>query len=76
MNHLPPQVPKNNIRAISNLSKTPEEIRNSRCTTGINDTGGKFSTSTAVMRFSGAWWKLTHEKNLNRKSRGTVPIKY
>jgi hypothetical protein len=43
MNHLPPN-PSNNIRAISNFFlKIHGDIRESRCTAGINDTGGKFA---------------------------------
>ncbi len=38
MNHLPPS-PWNNIRVISNFFEKFGDIRKSRCTTGINDTG-------------------------------------
>jgi hypothetical protein len=46
MDHLP-QALENNIRLISNFSKICRDIRKSRCTTGIKDTGGKFANSTA-----------------------------
>ncbi len=36
-----PQAPDNNIRIISNFFKNSGDIRKSRCTTGVNDTGGK-----------------------------------
>ncbi len=42
MNHLP-QAPGNN-RVISKFSKIHGDIRKSRCTAGINNTGGKFAT--------------------------------
>jgi hypothetical protein len=32
---------------VLNFSKIRGDIRKSRCTTGINDTGGKFATSFA-----------------------------
>ncbi len=32
------------IRTVSNFSKTRGDIRGARCTTGINDTCGKFAT--------------------------------
>ena len=44
MNHLP-QSFENNNRVISNLFA---DIRKSSCTTGINDTGGKFATGVGV----------------------------
>jgi hypothetical protein len=47
------------------LSKIRGDIRSSRLTTGINDTGGKFET--ALMVYSGAWGKLIHEKNQKQK---------
>jgi hypothetical protein len=37
-----PQATDNNIRVISNFSIIRGDIRKSRGTTGINDTGGKF----------------------------------
>jgi hypothetical protein len=37
MNQFPP------IRTVSNFSKIRGDIRKSRCTTGINDTGGKIT---------------------------------
>ncbi len=40
-----PQAPKNNIRVIQIFSKIHGDIRKWRCTTGINDTSGKFGTS-------------------------------
>ncbi len=39
-----PPAPEYPIRAVSNFLKIRGDIRNSRCTTGINDTGGKFAT--------------------------------
>jgi hypothetical protein len=56
-----PQAPEINIRVISNFYKIRGDIRKSRCTTGINDTGGKFAT------FLVAWGKLIHEKNMKQK---------
>jgi hypothetical protein len=38
-----PQAPENNTWVISNFL-IRRDIRNSRCTTGINDTGGDFAT--------------------------------
>jgi hypothetical protein len=43
MNHLRPS-PKNDIRVISNFPKIRRDICKSRCTTSINNTGGKFAT--------------------------------
>ena len=39
-----PQAPDNNIRIISNFFEIRGDIRKSRCTTGVVDTGGKFAT--------------------------------
>jgi hypothetical protein len=36
-----PQAPENNPRVFQTFSKIRGDIRKSRCTTGINDTGGK-----------------------------------
>jgi hypothetical protein len=44
MNQFPP-APEYSITTISNFSKICGDIRNSRCTTDINDTGGKFATT-------------------------------
>ncbi len=46
MNHLPPS-PSNNIRVILIFfpPKIHGDISESRCTTGINDTAGKFATN-------------------------------
>jgi hypothetical protein len=42
MNQFPPQsIP---LRPFQIFSKIRGDIRNSMCTTGINDTGGKFAT--------------------------------
>ncbi len=38
------QAPENNIRVILNFFENCGDIRKSRCTTGINDTSGKFAT--------------------------------
>jgi hypothetical protein len=46
------------------------DIRKSRCTTGINDTGVNFREKkfeTTQMVYSGAWGKLIHEKNQKLK---------
>jgi hypothetical protein len=43
------------------FSKIRGDIRSSRFTTGIIDTGGKFET--VLMGYSGAGGKLIHEKN-------------
>jgi hypothetical protein len=43
MHHFP-QAPENSIWVISIFSKIRGDIRKSRCTTGINDTDGKFAT--------------------------------
>jgi hypothetical protein len=40
-----PQTPDYTNRAISNFSKIRGDIRNSRCTTGVVYTGGKFAAS-------------------------------
>jgi hypothetical protein len=40
MNHLPPQAPENNNRVISNFVL---KFAEKRCTTGINDSGGKYA---------------------------------
>jgi hypothetical protein len=55
------------------VSKIRGDIRKSRCTTGVNDTGGKIAT--VLMEYSGAGGKLIHEKNQKQKSRDTVPLK-
>jgi hypothetical protein len=39
-----PEVQENNIRIISNFLKIRGDIRKSRCTTGINNSSGKFAT--------------------------------
>jgi hypothetical protein len=39
-----PQAPENNIKISSKFSKIRRDILKSRCTTGINDTGGKLAT--------------------------------
>ncbi len=58
------------------------DIRNSRCTTGINDTGGKFATGVVVCEkiwngpngiISGLG-ELIDEKSQKQKSRDTVPL--
>ncbi len=36
-----PQAPENNTRVITNFSNICGDIRKSRCTTGVNDNGGK-----------------------------------
>jgi hypothetical protein len=41
MNHFPP-APEYPIRPFQIFSKIREDIRKSRCTTAIKDTGGKF----------------------------------
>ncbi len=38
-----PQALENNFRIISNFFEIRGDIRKSRCTTGVNDTGGKFA---------------------------------
>jgi hypothetical protein len=38
-----PQAPHNNISIISNFFEIGGDICKSRCTTGVNDTGGKFA---------------------------------
>ncbi len=45
--------------------------------TGVNDTCGKFLNKfeTALMRYSGAWGKLIHEKNLKSKILWHCPFK-
>jgi hypothetical protein len=45
-----PQAPENNIGIISNFVSILRDVRKSRCTTGINDTGGKFA---AVVNYTG-----------------------
>ena len=70
------------------FSKIHRDIRQSRCTTGVKDTGGndtggahwaanisanvKRKSKTALMVYSGAWGKLIHKKTRSRKSRDTV----
>jgi hypothetical protein len=44
MNQFPPQPQAIPLAPFQIFSKIPGEIRKSRCTTGINDTGGKFAT--------------------------------
>jgi hypothetical protein len=39
-----PQAPEHTIRAVSNFSTIRGDIHKSRCTTGINNTSGKFAT--------------------------------
>ncbi len=74
------------------FSKIHRDIRQSRCTTGVKDTGGndtggahwaanisanvKRKSKTALMVYSGAWGKLIHKKTRSRKSRGTVPLSF
>jgi hypothetical protein len=41
------------------------DIRKSKCTTGINDTGGKFATNVPNVVDTGG--KLIHEKNQKQK---------
>ncbi len=41
MNHLPPKALKETLGSYRNFSKIRGDIRKSRCTIGINDTGGK-----------------------------------
>jgi hypothetical protein len=60
------QAPENDTRVISNFSKIRGDIRKSRCTTGINNTGGK----------SRAGGKLIHVKNLKSKISRTCPFKW
>ncbi len=45
--------------------------------TGVNDTCGKFLNKfeTALTRYSGAWGKLIHEKNLKSKILWHCPFK-
>jgi hypothetical protein len=40
----PPPAQEYAIKTVSNFSKICGDIRKSKCTTGINDTGGKFAT--------------------------------
>jgi hypothetical protein len=63
------------------FSKIRGDIRESRCTTGINDTGGKFATGVNDtggkmvwynQRLGGNWFK---KKTRSKKSRDTVPLK-
>ncbi len=42
-----PQAPENNIRVIPIFSNIRGDIRKSRCTTRINDTGGKFAAGVS-----------------------------
>jgi hypothetical protein len=60
-----PQGPENKMSVISNFLKILADIRKSRCTTGTNDTGGKFATQ-------GLGGTLIHEKNRSQKSRDIV----
>jgi hypothetical protein len=64
------------------FSKIRGDIRKSRCTTGVNDTGGKIAAGQRhrrqilppvplVLLTPVAWGKLIHEKN-HRKSRYTA----
>jgi len=48
-----PQASDNNNGVISNFLKIREDIRKSRCTTGINDTGGKFAAGVSY-RYTGS----------------------
>jgi hypothetical protein len=41
-----PQAPDYTIRDVHIFSKIREDIRKSRCTTGVNDTGGKWKKSS------------------------------
>jgi hypothetical protein len=41
--------PENNTRVILNFLKICRDIRKSRCTTGINDTGGKYATGATTL---------------------------
>jgi hypothetical protein len=43
MNQFPPQPKSIQFRPFQIFSKIRGDIRESRCTTGINDTGGKFA---------------------------------
>jgi hypothetical protein len=47
----------------------------------VVDSGGKFANSRekneiTLLLFSGAWGKMIHEKNLPKKSRDNVPLKF
>ncbi len=58
-----PQAPENNTRVISIFSKICEDICKSRCTTDINDNGGKIATGindTAGKFSTGIYNKLCH----------------
>jgi hypothetical protein len=43
MNQFPPPPQSIPLRLFKNFSKIRGDIRESKCTTGINDTGGKFA---------------------------------
>jgi hypothetical protein len=47
-----PPAPEYHIRTVLNFSKIRGDIRKSRCTTGINDTGGKFAAGVVLPLFS------------------------
>ena len=55
------------MRAVSNFSKIRGDIRKSRCTTGINDTSGKFATG--VNDIGG---KMTPAANFATSTAGVV----
>jgi hypothetical protein len=48
MNQFPPQPQSIPFGPFRIFSKIRGDIRESRCTTGINDTGGKFATGIRV----------------------------
>jgi hypothetical protein len=73
MNQFPP-APEYPIRTVSNFF---ENLRSRQwCTLSceyLREFSKKFET--AVMVYSGAWWKLIHEKTRSRKSREIVTLR-
>ncbi len=76
MNQPPPQPQSILLGPLQIFWQIRGDIRKSRCTTVINDTGGKFSKNfeTALMVYLGASGKLIHEKNRSWKCRDTAPL--
>jgi len=67
MNQFPPSPRESHLGPFRIFSKIRGDIRKSRCTTGINDTGGKFATglNKTVVHFELRISPRIFEKNRN-----------
>ena len=60
-----PQAPEYTIRVVLNFLKIRQDIRRSRCTTGVVDTGGKFASG--VVDTGGQPWAANIFENFLKK---------